>query len=167
MLDFDFIPAEYHVDRCQRHAVHLRATLVGLLLIMMALWLTAHHHQLSRADAMMQDVQEQQGQIKIHQLRKDAMEREEAQLRDRQRLLNELESATSALPGFLMGGVFSDSEASDRLGRFALWSSREDADRASAVDRIMALRSELHRRIQAGHVESLFEVSGVSHRLPA
>ena len=82
------------------------------------------------------------------------------------RLLNELESATSALSGFLMGGVFSDSEASDRLGRFALWSSREDADRASAVDRIMALRSELHRRIQAGHVESLFEVSGVSHRLP-
>ena len=82
------------------------------------------------------------------------------------RLLNELEGATAGLPGFLMGGVFTDSEASDRVGRFALWSTRDDADKASSGDRVMALRSELHRRIEAGHLESLFEVSGTSHGLP-
>jgi hypothetical protein len=83
------------------------------------------------------------------------------------RLLNELEEATAGLPGFIMGGVFTDSEASERVGRFALWGSREDADKASSVDRVMALRSELHRRIEAGHLESLFEISGSSHSLPA
>ena len=81
-------------------------------------------------------------------------------------LLNQLEDATADLPGFLMGGVFTDSEVSDRLGRFAVWGSREDADKASTTSRIMHLRSELHQRIMAGHDESLFEVSGSSHKLP-
>ena len=82
------------------------------------------------------------------------------------RLLNQLEEATAVLPGFLMGGVFTDSEVTDRAGRFALWGNREDADKASATDRVMALRSELHGCIEAGHLESLFEVSGTRHNLP-
>ncbi len=81
-------------------------------------------------------------------------------------LLNQLEDATAVLPGFLMGGVFSDVEASDRLGRFALWTSREDADKASVTDRVMHLRSELHQRIMPGHEESLFEITGISHKVP-
>ena len=83
-----------------------------------------------------------------------------------QRLLNDIEAATAGLPGFVMGGVFTDSEVSDRMGRFALWATREDADKASSVDRVMSLRSELHLLIQAGHLESLFDVSGSSHGMP-
>ncbi len=84
---------------------------------------------------------------------------------DVRRLLNELEEATAELPGFLMGGVFADAEG-DRLGRFALWASKEDADKASATDRVMVLRADIHLRIEEGHLESLFQVSGASHGLP-
>jgi len=83
-----------------------------------------------------------------------------------QRLLNELEDATAELPGFVMGGVFTDIEGSGQLGRFALWASREDADKASSTARVMSLRSDIHRQIEAGHLESLCEVSGSSHNLP-
>lgn len=83
-----------------------------------------------------------------------------------ERLLNELEDATTELPGFVMGGVFTDKEGSGGLGRFALWASREDADKASSTGQVMALRSEIHRRIGAGHLESLCEASGRTHGLP-
>src|SRR5688572_3879311 len=81
-------------------------------------------------------------------------------------LLNDLEGATAGLPGFLQGGVFVDSEASNRVGRFALWATREDADKASVTDRVMSIRSRLHLIIEPGHLESLFEMRGANNNMP-
>lgn len=91
MHDCDFIPATYHQERSLRGAILLRASMLGTLVAIMAIWLVAHHHQVSSAQAMLSEVTSQHEQIALHQAKRAAMEQEESRLRARQDLLQRFE----------------------------------------------------------------------------
>ncbi len=95
MKDCDFIPAKYHEAKTMRHAVKRRASCFGILLIIMAVWIIAHQHRISTAEAMLPELEGQQEQIEIHLARKQVMESQRAALRDHKRLLGELKSSVS------------------------------------------------------------------------
>ncbi len=95
MKDCDFIPARYHEAKTLRHAVKRRASCLGILLVIMAVWIVSHHHRISTAEAMLPDLDRQQEQIEIHLAKKQMMETQRAGLRDHKRLLGELENVVS------------------------------------------------------------------------
>ena len=82
------------------------------------------------------------------------------------RHLDDLEDTLSTEQGYLLGGVFASAEASQEMGRFSLWRSQEEADRAANLPHVLAVRSQIHNLIHPGHTERLAEVSGVRHNLP-
>lgn len=95
MIDFDFIPPNYHMERCVRSAVRLRAGLIGTMLMIMVLWITANRRELATANAMLSEIQKQSEQVAIHQTRQHTMEEERERLRLHHELLKHLERKTS------------------------------------------------------------------------
>ena len=81
-------------------------------------------------------------------------------------LFDELEEHLSGLPGYIMGFRFSGHEDEDEVGRVALWRTHEDADHAATLDHTIALRSEIHRLIDPGPMETLLEVKGDPKNIP-
>ncbi len=81
-----------------------------------------------------------------------------------EKLFGELENVLSSEPGFVMGGCFSGGH---ERGRFSIWNTKEDADKAAAKTNIQMIRSSIHNLIQAGHQESLFEITGAQHNIPS
>ena len=79
-------------------------------------------------------------------------------------ILDDLENTLSQTNGFILGGVFTSGDG--EVGRFSLWETHEDADRASSSEHVIALRSHLHNLVEPGHIEQLAEVSGASHNIP-
>ena len=88
------------------------------------------------------------------------------QAEEARRNLDDLENTLAKEEGYLMGGVFFSADAGPDLGRFSLWRTREEADRAATLPHVLALRSQIHTLIQPGHVEQLHEVSGAHHNIP-
>jgi Tfp pilus assembly protein PilN len=95
MKDCDFIPPAYHEGRKLQAAVKVRASCIGALVAIMVLWAVAHHHRLQSAMAMLPEVDRQQEQVSIHLSKKAVMEAEQANLRNHQRLLGQLEEQVS------------------------------------------------------------------------
>ena len=82
------------------------------------------------------------------------------------RVLGNLENAVAALPGYVMGGVFTSAQNSGEMGRFSIWRTSEDADHAASVQEVIALRSQINGVALPGHHEHLHEISGASHNIP-
>jgi Tfp pilus assembly protein PilN len=100
--DCDFIPTQYREAGALRKALKLRASCVGMLIAIMALWVVANHHRLSSAQAMVAEVERQEQQVRIHLAEKQRMEAERAVLESHQRLIEQLEA------GIDLAVVFSD-----------------------------------------------------------
>jgi Tfp pilus assembly protein PilN len=100
MSDCDFIPARYRDAWALRRALKLRASGVGMLAVIMALWVVAHQHRVSSAQAMVAGVEQQDRQIQIHLAKKQQMEVERAALESRQRLIEQLEAGTDLVVVF-------------------------------------------------------------------
>lgn len=92
MQDCDFIPEQYHQRRALTQAIRLRAWCLAALLAMMGLWFVSHRHELASVQVMMVDVGRQHEQVGIHLAKKQTMEAEQARLRDRQWLIEHLDS---------------------------------------------------------------------------
>ena len=88
------------------------------------------------------------------------------QVAEVRRQLDDLENALAKEQGYLLGGVFTSVEASQETGRFSLWRSEEEADRAATLPQVLAIRSQIHALIHPGHIERLDEVTGANHNLP-
>ncbi len=82
-----------------------------------------------------------------------------------ERLLQELEAWVSSQPGYLFGVQLSSFDHTGEVGRIAVYNSREDANRMATMDHTVAIRSQLHDAIMAGHTESMFEVTAASKML--
>ena len=76
MQDCDFIPARYHEAKALRRAVKVRATFIGIMIAIMALWGVAHQHHLAEVQALIADVDRQQEQVTLHIAKKQSMEAE-------------------------------------------------------------------------------------------
>jgi Tfp pilus assembly protein PilN len=100
--DCDFIPTQYREAWALRKALKLRASCVGMLIAIMALWVVANHHRLSSAQAMVAEVERQEQQVRIHLAKKQQMEAERAALESHQRLIEQLDA------GIDLVVVFSD-----------------------------------------------------------
>jgi hypothetical protein len=72
-----------------------------------------------------------------------------------QHLLEELDESLSGSEGLVLS--FVTQVETDRLGRVALWHSKEDANREATRDRILSLRSRL-RYLSVDTQEVLMEV---------
>ena len=83
-----------------------------------------------------------------------------------ERLLDALEDHFSQQPGYIMGFRFGGVEDEHQLGRIALWRDHRDADHAATMEHTVALRSQIHRLIDPGHMEILVEVRGNPKNLP-
>lgn len=75
------------------------------------------------------------------------------------RLLNDLENHLTGEAGFVTGGVFVSEDPAGQLGRFTIWESRDDGDRASANQHVMSVESQIHTMIEPGHLENFFEIT--------
>lgn len=95
MIDFDFIPANFHQAQSMRTAVRTRAGLIGTMIVIMTLWVVANHHEISTASAMLSEIERQREQVIIHQSKRLAMEEEKARLQQHHELLNHLEGKAS------------------------------------------------------------------------
>lgn len=95
MKDCDFIPPHYHDRRRLRAAIRLRAACIGAMFLLMLLWVAAHRHRLASAEAMMREVDLQHQQVTIHAAHRRTMEARWDELRDRNRLIEQLSSKAS------------------------------------------------------------------------
>jgi Tfp pilus assembly protein PilN len=94
-MDCDFIPYTYRERSSQRGAMKLRASLVGAMVALMVLWMTAHNRELATAEAMLTDARQQLTQVDILLTRKGAMEARRERLARLERLVSELRSPAS------------------------------------------------------------------------
>lgn len=81
MIDCDFIPPQYHEKCATRRTIRRRAACGGGMLAAMVLWIVAHQHQLSSAEAMLVEVSSQKSQLSDIGTRKAEL------IRDRDRLV--------------------------------------------------------------------------------
>ena len=84
-----------------------------------------------------------------------------------ERLLDDLEEHFSNMSGFVMGFRFAGIEDENQVGRVSLWKSHQDADQAAMLDHTMAIRSQIHRLIEAGHLETIVELKGNPKNIPS
>jgi Tfp pilus assembly protein PilN len=91
LKDCDFIPASHHVRRTQHNMMRMRASFISLMVVIMVVWVTAHHHDLASADAMFVDVSTQREQVEVLLSKKAEMEKERQSLADRELLIRRLE----------------------------------------------------------------------------
>ncbi|MBI4339246.1 MAG: hypothetical protein HY680_04765 [Chloroflexi bacterium] len=81
-------------------------------------------------------------------------------------VLDELEAAYAALPGYILGFRYRPHGVSGELGRIAVWASQQDADRAAQNTHIIAIRARLTRIIEGEHEEHIFDIEGTPQKLP-
>lgn len=95
MIDFDFIPPDFHSERGRRGAVRLRASLVGVMIAGMSVWAVANQHELSQAGAMLETASQQKQDLELLSARHESMEQEHAELSERVERLRMLKSRAS------------------------------------------------------------------------
>ena len=100
MLDCDFIPSDHLEQIRLRRAVKHRASLIGVMVVMMATWVVMHQRELATASAMMQDVTHQQDQMDALLAKKAEMDAERGRLEARQHLVDALEDRASLVVVF-------------------------------------------------------------------
>lgn len=88
---------------------------------------------------------------------------------DVQRLLRQLDEKLADSPGLLFSMVLCENcrqGQPGKVGRLAVWLSKEEANRAALDDRILAIRSRLRFLVQETpeSIESLLEVSSEGAR---
>ena len=83
-----------------------------------------------------------------------------------ERLLDDLEGHLSTLAGYVMGFRFAGHEDEDEIGRVSRWRSHAEADRAATLDHTIAVRSEIHRLIDPGHLETFVDIAGNPRNIP-
>lgn len=91
MKDCDFIPASHHVRRAQHNMMRMRASFISIMIVIMVVWVTAHHHDLATADAMLSDITTQRDQVDELLGKKAEMEKEREVLAARKLLIDRLE----------------------------------------------------------------------------
>jgi len=74
-----------------------------------------------------------------------------------ERLLRELADTVRAMPGCLQSMTMRADDGSGELARVAIYESERAAAEAANSSHVMALRSELHLNVEAGHVERSFD----------
>ena len=84
-----------------------------------------------------------------------------------ERLLDDLEDHLSKLDGYVMGFRFAGVEDENQVGRVSLWRSHQDADRGAIMDHTVAIRSQIHRLIEAGHLETIVQIKGDPKNVPS
>ena len=104
--------------------------------------------------------------ISIMRTASDLMRTSSDKIAEAGRLLDELDEHLSNQPGYIMGFRFSGHEGEDEIGRVGVWKSHEDADHAAILDHTVALRSQIHRLIEPGHLETLVEITGTPKNIP-
>ncbi len=95
MIEFDFLPPDFHERRAERRGVHRYGILIGALVLAMAAWVCAHQAMLSRVGTDLADVQRQRNQTRIHRALLEQLLHEREELRVRDRLCASLEDAAS------------------------------------------------------------------------
>lgn len=78
-----------------------------------------------------------------------------------ERLNRELLDFYRRCPGCLATYLVKAADNSGEVGRLTIWEREEDADRAANADHSLALRSQLHLRIQPGHADRSFEATPI------
>ena len=94
------------------------------------------------------------------------MRPEEGQRDEVEGLLDALDEFLSTQQGYVMGFRFHGVSDRDHIGRISVWMSQDDANRAARLTHTETLRSNIHRRIEAGHIEELAEIVGNPRNLP-
>ena len=94
MIDFDFIPPDFHQAGEVQQATKSRASCVGVLICMMVLWVVVNGHRVSQAEGMLFEVAQQDKQITMNMAKKEHMTQQREVLRDRQRRVEQLSSRT-------------------------------------------------------------------------
>lgn len=95
MIEFDFIPPDYHAARSRSSAVRVRASLIGVMLMGMSLWVVSNRHELSEANALLAITSQQRQELNQQWAHYEAMEAQRAALIERQERLDLLESRAS------------------------------------------------------------------------
>lgn len=75
-----------------------------------------------------------------------------------ERLQDDLLAFYKDQPGFIAGYRLAAHDGTEDVARVTVWESEADADRVATADYNMAVRSELHAAIRAGHEDRGFEV---------
>jgi len=76
-----------------------------------------------------------------------------------ERLNRELLDFYRRCPGCLAAYYLEAADGSGEVGRLTVWEREEDADRAANAEHSLAMRSQLHLRIQPGHVDRSFRAT--------
>lgn len=71
--------------------LRMRVSFISVMVVIMIIWITAHHHQVASAEAMLADVRTQRDQVEELLIKKSEMEKERAALATRRRLMDCLE----------------------------------------------------------------------------
>ncbi len=74
------------------------------------------------------------------------------------RLYKEMDKTLHSHKGFVSSYVFTDPEDPNTVGRFALYQSRDELERAATGEKVFTIRSQIHRAIQPGHIEKVVEI---------
>ncbi|MBK8270848.1 MAG: hypothetical protein IPK83_22080 [Planctomycetes bacterium] len=90
MIDCDFIPPKYHEQRVTRRMVKRRSACVGGMFAVMVLWIAAHQHQLSVAEAMLTEVSSQKSQLAQIAQMKAELAAEQSRLIAHEQLIEQL-----------------------------------------------------------------------------
>ena len=77
-------------------------------------------------------------------------------------ILDELLAYFAKQPGYITGYRIVEPIEGGEVGRITIWDSAEMADQAASADHVMAIRSQLHLIIEAGHQERGFAVPTMS-----
>lgn len=83
-----------------------------------------------------------------------------------ERILDNMADHFSQQKGYVMGCRFEARDDPEQLGRMSIWESHSDADHAAILTHTEALMSELHRLIEPGHLERIYEIKGSPKNLP-
>ncbi|MFO0973507.1 MAG: hypothetical protein U1A27_08730 [Phycisphaerae bacterium] len=95
MIDFDFLPPEYHHRRDERRRLRRCAALVGVMLLAMGGWIGAHAAAMRRATRLLADVEQQRSQVQIHRVHLEMLTQERDSLAAREKLRALLEDEAS------------------------------------------------------------------------
>jgi quinol monooxygenase YgiN len=72
-------------------------------------------------------------------------------------ILRDLDATVSKTQGCLQSMLLSADDGTGELGRITIYENEEAANEAANLAHVMALRSELHRIVEPGHVERSFD----------
>lgn len=95
MTECNFVPDHYHAERAFRRSILVRASGIGVILFIMALWSVAHGHRMASAETMQNEISLQLDQVETNAVKKWTMDSQLAELRSRQRLIGKLSGRAS------------------------------------------------------------------------